>query len=263
MTEATALSRSVAGRVAIVTGAASGMGRATALLLAREGAKVAVTDLDPAACKAVAAEAGDRARAFALDVSDGEAIKRVVADIAAHFGGIDILINNVGGAIRMRPFAEFTAEQIDAEIRRSLMPTLYCCHAVLPHLAARGGGTIVNVSSNATRGIHRVPYSAAKGGVNGITQSLAMELAGQNIRVVATAPGGTEAPPRRVPRNQSGDSEAEKVWMSQVVDQVRQSAFMKRYGTIDEQAAPILFLASDEASYITGTVLPVAGGDTG
>ena len=80
--------------------------------------------------------------------------------------------------------------------------------------------------------------------------------------VLIVAPG-TEAPPRRVPRNQSGDSEAEKVWMSQVVDQVRQSAFMKRYGTIDEQAAPILFLASDEASYITGTVLPVAGGDTG
>ncbi|WP_374328274.1 SDR family oxidoreductase, partial [Paracoccus pantotrophus] len=170
---------------------------------------------------------------------------------------------NVGGAIRMRPFAEFEPAQIDAEIRRSLMPTLYCCHAVLPHLAARGGGTIVNVSSNATRGIHRVPYSAAKGGINAITQSLAMEMAAQNIRVVATAPGGTEAPPRRVPRNAEGDSPAERQWMAEVVDQVKQSAFMRRYGTIQEQVAPILFLASDEASYITGSVLPVAGGDTG
>jgi dihydroxycyclohexadiene carboxylate dehydrogenase len=169
----------------------------------------------------------------------------------------------VGGAIRMRPFAEFEPAQIDAEIRRSLMPTLYCCRAVLPHLLARGGGAIVNVSSNATRGIHRVPYSAAKGGVNAVTQSLAMELAGQNIRVVATAPGGTEAPPRRIPRNAEGDSADEQRWMSQVVDQVKQSAFMRRYGTIEEQAAPILFLASDEASYITGSVLPVAGGDLG
>ena len=130
-------------------------------------------------------------------------------------------------------------------------------------LSARGGGTIVNVSSNATRGIHRVPYSAAKGGVNAITQSLAMEMAGRNIRVVATAPGGTEAPPRRVPRNAEGDSAAEKAWMAEVVTQVKQSAFMRRYGTIEEQAAPILCLASDEASYITGSGLPVAGGDLG
>jgi dihydroxycyclohexadiene carboxylate dehydrogenase len=143
------------------------------------------------------------------------------------------------------------------------MPTLYCCRAVLPHLMARGGGTIVNVSSNATRGIHRVPYSAAKGGVNAITQSLAMELAARNIRVVATAPGGTEAPPRRIPRNADGDNSAEQRWMAEVVTQVKQSAFMKRYGSIEEQAAPILFLASDEASYITGSVLPVAGGDVG
>src|SRR5260370_8192248 len=81
------------------------------------------------------------------------------------------------------------------------MPTLYACHAVLPHLLKRGGGTIVNVSSNPTRGIRRVPYSAAKGGVNAITQSLPMEYAEHNIRVVATAPGGTDAPPPPGPRN--------------------------------------------------------------
>ncbi len=104
----------------------------------------------------------------------------------------------------MRPFQEFEPQQIDAEIRRSLMPTLYATHAAVPHLLKRGGGTIVNVSSNATRGIHRVPYSAAKGGINALTQSLAMELAEKNIRVVATAPGGTNAPPRRIPRNGEG-----------------------------------------------------------
>lgn len=182
---------------------------------------------------------------------------------AETFGGIDILINNVGGAIRMRPYEAFEPFQIDAEIRRSLMPTLYCCRAVLPHLFARAGGTIVNVSSNATRGIHRVPYWAAKGGVNAITMSLAMELAHRNIRVVATAPGGTEAPPRRIPRNVEGDSADEKAWMAEVVDQVKHSSFMHRYGSIDEQVAPILFLASDEAGYVTGSILPVAGGDLG
>jgi dihydroxycyclohexadiene carboxylate dehydrogenase len=179
------------------------------------------------------------------------------------FGRIDILINGVGGAIRMRPYAEFEPAQIDAEIRRSLMPTLYACHAALPYLLAQGHGTIVNVSSNATRGIRRVPYSAAKGGVNAMTQSLAMEYGEHNIRVVAAAPGGTQAPARRVPRNAAGDSAQEKAWMGEAVKQVTESTFLKRYGTLEEQIAPILFLASDEAGYITGAVLPVAGGDNG
>ena len=251
-----------AGKVLVVTGAAQGIGRAVALRAAAEGGRVLLVDRADFVTE-VAADAGNGAAAFTADLETWDGAEAAMAHAARTFGGIDILINNVGGAIRMRPFAEFEPVQIDAEIRRSLMPTLYCCRAVLPHLLARGAGTIVNVSSNATRGIHRVPYSAAKGGVNAITQSLAMEMAGRNIRVVATAPGGTEAPPRRVPRNAEGDSAAEKAWMAEVVDQVKQSAFMRRYGTIEEQAAPILFLASDEASYITGTVLPVAGGDTG
>ncbi|MBD9651561.1 1,6-dihydroxycyclohexa-2,4-diene-1-carboxylate dehydrogenase [Ensifer sp. ENS09] len=250
-------------KVLVVTGAAQGIGRAVALRATAEGGKVVFVDRADFVAE-VAAEAGsDRAAAFVADLETHEGAAAAMRFAAETFGGIDILINNVGGAIRMRPFSEFEPAQIDAEIRRSLMPTLYCCHAVLPHLYARGGGTIVNVSSNATRGIHRVPYSAAKGGVNAITQSLAMELAERNIRVVATAPGGTEAPPRRIPRNAAGDSDAEKAWMGEVVAQVKQSSFMKRYGSIEEQAAPILFLASDEASYITGNVLPVAGGDLG
>ncbi|MGM5053862.1 1,6-dihydroxycyclohexa-2,4-diene-1-carboxylate dehydrogenase [Rhizobium leguminosarum bv. trifolii] len=251
------------GKVLVVTGAAQGIGRAVAIRAAAEGGRVLFVDRADFVTE-IAAEARDaETAAFNADLESYEGAASAMRFAEQRFGGIDILINNVGGAIRMRPFAEFGSQQIDAEIRRSLMPTLYCCHAVLPHLFARGGGTIVNVSSNATRGIHRVPYSAAKGGVNAITQSLAMELAERNIRVVATAPGGTEAPPRRIPRNVAGDTDAEKAWMTDVVGQVKQSSFMKRYGTIEEQVAPILFLASDEASYITGSVLPVAGGDTG
>lgn len=251
-----------AGKVLVVTGAAQGIGRAVAIRAAREGGRVLFVDRADFVAE-VAAQAGGETAAFSADLETYEGAAAAMRFAADRFGGIDILINNVGGAIRMRPFLEFEPQQIDAEIRRSLMPTLYCCHAVLPLLVARGGGTIVNVSSNATRGIHRLPYSAAKGGVNAITQSLAMEMACFGIRVVATAPGGTEAPPRRVPRNAAGDTDREKAWMAEVVSQVKQSSFMKRYATIEEQAAPILFLASDEASYITGSVLPVAGGDLG
>ncbi|MBP1871736.1 dihydroxycyclohexadiene carboxylate dehydrogenase [Ensifer adhaerens] len=252
-----------AGKVLMVTGAAQGIGRAVAIRAAQEGGRVVFVDRATLVADAAAEVTDAQTAAFTADLETYEGAAAAMRFAADTFGGIDILINTVGGAIRMRPYGEFEPLQIEAEIRRSLMPTLYCCHAVLPHLFARGGGTIVNVSSNATRGIHRVPYSAAKGGVNALTQSLAMEVADRNIRVVATAPGGTEAPPRLIPRNAEGDTDAEKAWIGEVVQQVKQSTFMKRYGTTDEQVAPILFLASDEASYITGSVLPVAGGDLG
>ncbi len=252
-----------AGKVLVVTGAAQGIGRGVALRAAAEGGQVLFVDRADFVAEVAAEAVSADTAGFVADLETYEGARATMAFAVEKFGGIDILINGVGGAIRMRPFAEFEPEQIDAEIRRSLMPTLYTCHAVLPHLLARGGGTIVNISSNATRGIRRVPYSAAKGGVNAITQALAMEYAEHNIRVVATAPGGTSAPPRRVPRNAAGDSEQEKGWMNEAVHQVTESTFFKRYGSIDEQVAPILFLASDEASYITGSVLPVAGGDTG
>lgn len=124
-------------------------------------------------------------------------------------------------------------------------------------------GTIVNVSSIATRGINRVPYSASKGRVNALTASLAFEHAKDGIRVNAVATGGTEAPPRKVPRNTNPLSENEKTWMQQVVDQTIGRSFMNRYGTIQEQVNAIVFLASDDSSYMTGTVVPVGGGDQG
>lgn len=246
----------------LVTGAAQGIGRGVAARAVAEGAQVLLVDRAEFVAE-VAAEIGPAAHAFVTDLEQYEGATAAVSEALALFGRIDILVNNVGGAIRMRPFAEFTADQIDAEIRRSMMPTLYCCNSVLTPMLAQRSGTIVNVSSNATRGIRRGPYSAAKGGINALTQSLAMEYAEHGIRVVATAPGGTKAPERKVPRNAEGDSAAERGWMAEAVAQVTGSTFFKRYGSIDEQIAPILFLASDEASYITGTILPVAGGDLG
>ena len=251
-----------AGKVAVVTGAAQGIGRGAALRIAAEGGRVLLVDRAEFVSE-VAAEAGPEARHFCCDLETYEGAAAAMEAAVKAFGRLDLLINNVGGAIRMRPYTAFEPEQIDQEIRRSLFPTLYGCHAVLPTMLAQGAGVIVNVSSNATRGIRRVPYSAAKGGINALTQSLAMEYGEQGIRVVATAPGGTSAPPRRTPRNAEGDGAQEQAWMAEAVDQVTASTFLKRYATLDEQIAPILFLASDEASYITGVVLPVAGGDLG
>nr|WP_238589338.1 SDR family oxidoreductase [Pseudonocardia sp. HH130629-09] len=172
-------------------------------------------------------------------------------------------MHTVGGTIWAKPFEHYPPEQIRAEIDRSLWPTLWSCRAVAPHMVERGSGTIVNVSSVATRGLNRVPYAAAKGGVNAITSALALELAPHGIRVVATAPGGTDAPPRRTLRGPAPQGEQECGWYATIVEQTTESSLMKRYGTLDEQAAALTFLASDEASYITGTVLPVAGGDLG
>lgn len=254
-----------AGKVMVVTGAAQGIGAGVAIRAGEEGASLVLVDRADFVTEVEQAivAAGGKAVSVTCDLETYEGAAKAMAAAVDAFGRIDILINNVGGAIRMRPYAQFEPAQIDAEIRRSLMPTLYCCHAVLPAMLDQGAGTIVNLSSNATRGIRRVPYSAAKGGINGLTQALAMEYAESGIRVVATAPGGTSAPPRRVPRNAEGDNVQEQTWMAEAVEQVTSSAFMKRYGTLDEQIAPILFLASDEASYVTGSVLPVAGGDIG
>ncbi|STX06520.1 1,6-dihydroxycyclohexa-2,4-diene-1-carboxylate dehydrogenase [Kocuria rosea] len=260
-----------AGRVAVVTGAAQGIGQKVAERIGAEGGAVVLVDRaelvhDVAQGIVRAAEASSSGGAATSVTADLEtwagAQQAVEAALAAH-GRVDVLVNNVGGTIWARPYEEYDEEKIEKEIRRSLFPTLWSCRAVLPAMLEQGSGTIVNVSSVATRGMHRVPYAAAKGGVNALTQSLAMEVAGRGIRVVATAPGGTEAPPRRVKRGPEAESAQERAWYQVIVDQTVDSSFVKRYGTLDEQAAPIVFLASDEASYVTGSVLPVAGGDLG
>lgn len=252
-------------KVVIVTGAAQGIGRGVALQIAAEGGKVVLADRSEY-LRDVQAEIDANANTAISVIADLESYagaERVSQCAIDHYGKIDVLINNVGGAIWMKPFEAFAEEEIIKEINRSLFPTLWCCRAVLPHMLSNQSGTIVNVSSIATRGIHRVPYSAAKGGINALTAALAFEHAQHGIRVNAVATGGTEAPPRKVPRNTATQTDHEKIWMQQVVEQTIERSLMKRYGTIQEQVNAILFLASDESSYITGTVVPVGGGDQG
>ena len=254
-----------AGKVAVVTGAAQGIGRTVALRIAHEGGGLALVDRSALVeeVRHEAEAAGAEAIVIIADLETYAGATAAIDGARERFGRIDILVNNVGGTIWAKPYAEYGEAEIEAEIRRSLFPTLWCCRAALPGMLARCAGVIVNVSSVATRGVNRVPYAAAKGGVNAITASLAMEYAAHGIRVCGVAPGGTEAPPRRIPRNAAEPSAREVEWYRQVVDQTISSSLMKRYGTTEEQAAAILFLASDEASYITGVTLPVAGGDLG
>lgn len=246
-------------KVALVTGAAQGIGQRVAERLLEEGAWLVAVDRSELVHELQHA----RALTLSADLELHAECARVMAAAKTRFGRLDILVNNVGGTIWAKPFEHYGEAEIEAEVRRSLFPTLWCCHCVLPYMLEQGGGAIVNVSSVATRGVNRVPYGAAKGGVNALTACLALETAGSGIRVNATAPGGTEAPPRRIPRNSQPQSEQERVWYQQIVDQTLDSSPMKRYGSIDEQAGVILFLASDEASYITGVTLPVGGGDLG
>jgi dihydroxycyclohexadiene carboxylate dehydrogenase len=252
-------------RVMVITGAAQGIGRRVAERAAQEGARLVLVDLaDPVhALAAELEQQGAEAIAVQADLETWDGAQTLMSKAAEHFGGIDILVNNVGGTIWAQPYEHYSAQQIQKEVQRSLFPTLWCCRAVLPFMLERKGGVIVNVSSVATRGLMRVPYAAAKGGVNAMTVALAFEYAEHNIRVNATAPGGTEAPPRLTPRNTEAQGPQQQQWYQTLVDQTRETSFMHRYGTLDEQAGAILFLACDDASYITGTILPVAGGDQG
>lgn len=270
-----------AGKVVLITGAAQGIGEAVARRIHAESGTLVLADrselvesladelaLDPEAAgpaRTAHRDAADRRRAVAqlADLETYSGAQAVVDRAVAEYGRVDIAIHVVGGTIWRKPYEEYDPEEITAEINRSLYPTLWSCRAVLPQLYAQGHGTIVNISSIATMGLNRLPYAAAKGGVNAITRSLAFEAAPHGVRVVATAPGGTDAPPRRVSRGGEPQNEQQEQWHQVTVDQTLDSTLLKRYGTLDEQAAAICFLASDEASYLTGQILPVGGGDLG
>jgi dihydroxycyclohexadiene carboxylate dehydrogenase len=254
-------------KVAIITGAAQGIGKRVAERMAAEKGTLVLIDQAEIVHEVAEALRNSKSKTEVLsltaDLEKFAECQRVMDAAVERFGRIDILVNNVGGTIWTKPFEHYAEDEIESEVRRSLFPTLWCCRAALPYMLEKGKGSIVNVSSIATRGVNRVPYGAAKGGVNALTACLAFENGERGIRVNATAPGATEAPPRIIPRNTAEQSEQEKGWYKQIYSQSLDSSVMKRYGTLDEQADPILFLASDESSYMTGSILPVGGGDLG
>lgn len=251
-----ALSRSIAGRVAIITGAASGMGRATALLFASEGATVVVTDLHQPACDNVVQEieaAGGAALGFALDVADAAQIKAVTDAVGGRFGRIDILINNAG----VSSFASLdAADEYDAIWERAISVMLTgqqrMVRAALPWLRKSDAARIVNIAS--TEGLGATPgdtpYVAAKTGVTGLTRGLAVDLGKEGITVNCICPGPIHT------AMTAGLADEDKQLFAK-----RRTA-LRRYGQPEEVAHITLSLVLPAASYITGAVIPVDGGLT-
>ena len=252
-------------RVAIVTGAAQGIGRASALRLAQDGAKVVLVDRVSAAAERVRDEitaAGGHAMVVVADLETDDGATAMVDETLQVHGAIDIAVHNVGGTMWTKPFWEYRIDEIKKEISRSLWPTLLCCRAVVPVMMKQRRGAIVNIGSVATRGINRVPYAAAKGGVSAMTVAMSIELAQYEVRVNCVAPGGI-ASNRVIARNTAIPSAAEQQWRADVFTQTLRDTPMGRLGEAHEVAAAVAFLASDDASYITGHVMYVSGGGIG
>jgi dihydroxycyclohexadiene carboxylate dehydrogenase len=257
--------RRFADQIAVVTGAAQGIGRATAVQLAREGATVLVADRAAAPAQAVVDEinaAGGSAHVAVHDLEHRAGAVELFARAKKDFGRVDVSVHNVGGTIWAKPYWEYQPEEIVAEIQRSLWPTMWCCHAVLPLMLEANRGAIVNIGSVATRGVNRVPYAAAKGGVAALTQALSFDLDDRPIRVNCVAPGGVSVD-RVTPRNPNPPTEADIKGFGEVGEQTLRDTLMKRFAAPEELAAAICFFASPEASYITGQTLYVAGGGIG
>ncbi len=246
------LSRSIAGKVAVVTGAASGMGRATVRLFADQGAKVAALDVNAESLNAVVGEIGAEypVKDWALDLADKDAINETFAAIADHFGGIDILVNNAGISL----FAPIDSDEYETAWARSLAVLLTAhtrtIRAALPWLRKAEHPRIVNIASTEAFGATKFgsPYTAAKTGVVGLTRSLAVELGGEGITVNCICPG-----PIHTGMTQRIPDDAKQEF-------ARRRTALKRYGSPEEVAHMTLALVLPAAGFTTGVALPVDGG---
>lgn len=250
----------LSGRVAIVTGAGNGLGRAYAATLARSGARVAILDLAGDAARSAAAEiaadAGSVAAAYEVDVTDADQVGRVVEAVVARWGRVDALVNNAGGALLpSAPFDSFDRAQWNRVLDVNLTAQWLCAAAVVPHMRRAGYGKIVNVSSTSvSRGgpIGLAPYIAAKAGAVGLTRALARELGPDGIRVNAIAPGYIPVDtPKAVHTPEAAAALRERIAAEQCLP------FL---GTPRDLAPVVEFLCSPASDYLTGQVLNADGG---
>lgn len=246
----------LANKVALITGGASGIGRATASLFAAEGADVVIADRDGAAVESVAREIGDRATAAVMDVSRAAEVTAGVAAAAARHGRIDILVNNAGYGAR-GSVVEIEEDAWDALMATNLKGVYLCAKAVIPLMVDQGGGVIVNTGSyTASAAIRdRAAYVASKGGVVALSRAMALDHIDQNIRVNCIAPGTIFSPYFDRMLASAPDPEA----MRRELDG---RAPIGRMGRPDEIARAILFLASDDSAFVVGSVLTADGGTT-
>ena len=236
-------------RVAVITGGASGLGRATARRIIAEGGEVALWDSDPAALEEARREAG--AHTEVVDVSDLAAVERAARAAKERFGRIDVLVNSAGITGATAPVTEFPIESWLRVVDVNLNGTFYCCRAIVPYMIEGGYGRIVNVSSVAGKegNPNASAYSASKAGVIGLTKSLGKELATKAVIANAITPATFESPIlKQLPQSQ--------------VDYMRGKIPMGRLGEIDETAAMVCFMASEECSFTTGATFDTSGGRT-
>ncbi len=247
----------LAGKVAVITGAGVGIGRATALLFAKEGAAVTVADLNPTTGQETVAlieAAGGRAFFVQADVSQAEPVQEMLRQAQSHFGRIDVLFNNAG-IVKQGRVEDSSVEDWNAQIATTLTSVFLGCKYAIPIMRAQGGGVLINMASVAgMMGIvNRAVYSAAKGGVIGLTRAIALDHAGEGIRCVYLAPATIETPSLTDRINSSPDpAEARKSF------EARQP--VGRLGRPDDVAYAALYLASDESTFLTGSGLTVDGG---
>jgi len=260
-------------KVCIVTGAGQGIGRATAKRLGAEGAKVVVAErIDESATRTTneLLEHGVDAFKVLADVGTFAGARQLMAATRERYGRIDVLVNNVGGTIWIQPYHHYTEEQVRLEFDRSLYPTMWCCLAALPIMLEQKSGSIVNLGSQSPRGLHRGPYAASKGGIIALTKVLSMEYGEHGIRVNCVSPGGTEVKDGVTSRltiepgklAKAPETEEYRSYRDQMIADIRSQQSIKRPGTPEEQAAAIAFLASDDASFITGQTINCSGGQS-
>ena len=235
-------------KICIVTGAAQGIGQGVALALAVEGGTAVLADRSEFVHHTAEAirSAGGKCLTVMADLETFAGAQSVVDAAVAEFGRVDVAVHNVGGTIWAKPYQEYAEAEIEAEVRRSLFPTLWSCRAVLPTMIAQQSGSIVNISSIATRSIHRIPYAAAKGGVEALTRALAVELAPRNIRVNAVAPGIVS-------------TDMSQALVGAHEQEIQSRLLIKRFARPEEIADAVLYLA-ERGLYVTGEVLSVNGG---
>jgi 2-hydroxycyclohexanecarboxyl-CoA dehydrogenase len=237
-------------KIAIVTGGGQGIGRAIAGKLAAEGATVVVTDLDEASAKETA-DALPGAVAIRADVTDRRGVQAMVSRVVEQFGRVDVLVNNAGWD-KASPFVDSDPDDWDRAIAVNLYGVLHTCKAVLPLMAERGSGAVVNLGSDAGRvgSTGEAVYSAAKGGIIAFTKSLAREMARHQVRINCVCPGPTDT----------------ALFASFAGPKLREALTraipFRRLGQPDDVANVVAFLASDEASFITGQTVSVSGGLT-
>src|SRR5262245_43437908 len=238
-------------KVALVTGAASGFGKGIAATFAREGARVAVVDIDGEAAREAAASISNKAIAVRCDVSQRADVDAAVKATVDAFGGIDILVNNAGMSHVRRPMLEVEEAEFDRLLAVNVKSIFLFAHAVVPLMRQKRSGVIINIGSTAGIRPRLTWYNASKGAVNLVSKSMAAELAPDGIRVCAIAPVMAETP--LLPTFMGGDS-------PELRAQFKATVPLGRFATIDDVANATLFLASDEASFLTGNVLEVDGG---